>query len=234
MATESVPGCAGASVAPGPSVHASSVTRVHVGKARCAAPSRSTMRPLLCSSSRHDPGSVDVADHGDVVGHRQQQWSRGCVGVALAQQRVDLERGSARVRPIRAPAVVDDALEHRDRPDAHAVILARLDSPMCGAGAALERADDLRRDPAAVEAALVRLHQLVVDVARVDALRIERQVVLDRRGTVRSGRDRSRPRRATPAHRLGARNTTPIPSTRRTSCSAVRSRKSRFTSAGGR
>ena len=36
------------------SVHGSSATRVHVGKARCAAPSCSTMRPLFLSSSRHD------------------------------------------------------------------------------------------------------------------------------------------------------------------------------------
>ena len=57
-------------------VHASSATRVHVGKARCAAPSRSTMRPLLLQLVETRSGLIDVADHGHVVGHREQQRSR--------------------------------------------------------------------------------------------------------------------------------------------------------------
>src|SRR5207302_950987 len=58
---------------------------------------------------------------------------------------------------------------------------------------ALERPDDVRRDPSPVEAALVRLHALVVDEARVHALRIEREVITDV-GERERGR-RVRPRR---------------------------------------
>ena len=52
--------------------------------------------------------------------------------------------------------------------------------PAAGAGAALERADDLRRDPAAVEAAGLGDDELAVDEARVHAPGVERDVVGDR------------------------------------------------------
>ena len=43
------------------------------------------------------PGPLEAADHGDVVGHAQQQRAAGGVGVALAQQGIDLEHRPARV-----------------------------------------------------------------------------------------------------------------------------------------
>jgi hypothetical protein len=61
-----------------------------------------------------------VADHGPVLGHREQERTRLGVGVAGAQQGVDLERGTAGVRRVDARAVVDDPLEHRQRTYPHA------------------------------------------------------------------------------------------------------------------
>src|SRR3954465_1884301 len=52
-------------------------------------------------------------------------------------------------------------------------------SPPRRAGPALERPEHVGADPAAVERAVVRLHPLVVDPARADALGVERDVVGD-------------------------------------------------------
>src|SRR5205085_10639106 len=54
-------------------------------------------------------------------------------------------------------------------------------SPARAASSALERTHDLRRDPAAVEPALVRMHALLVDEARAHTLWVEREMVLDGR-----------------------------------------------------
>lgn len=43
------------------------------------------------------PRRVEAADHHDVVGDGDEQGTGQRVGVALAQQRIDLERGPARV-----------------------------------------------------------------------------------------------------------------------------------------
>src|SRR5215212_1057086 len=53
-------------------------------------------------------------------------------------------------------------------------------SPAQRAGRALERPDQVRRDPAAVEVALLRVDLLVVHPRRVDAAGIEREVVAQR------------------------------------------------------
>jgi hypothetical protein len=61
------------------------------------------------------------ADHAFEVGNRDEQ---GAVGVAVAEYRVDLEDGPARITGIDAGAVVDDPLEDRKRSQPHATMLA--------------------------------------------------------------------------------------------------------------
>jgi hypothetical protein len=65
-------------------------------------------------------GDFKSADHGDVVGYREQQ--RPAIGVAIAQERFDLERWACRICWINDPAVIDDVLEHRQSPDAHQLV----------------------------------------------------------------------------------------------------------------
>ena len=63
------------------------------------------------------PGHVGPAGHHRVLGEREQQ--RAAVGVAVAQQRLDLEGGPARVGGVDGERVVDDVLEHAQGPDPH-------------------------------------------------------------------------------------------------------------------
>ena len=63
------------------------------------------------------PGDLETSGHGDVVGDRQQQGS--AVGIAIAQQGLDLERGPLGIGGIDHPGVVHDMLEHRQGTDAH-------------------------------------------------------------------------------------------------------------------
>ena len=79
-------------------------------------------RPAQCR--QRGPGLIE-SDHALVLGHRDQERA---VGIALAQDRVDLEHGSARVRVVEAVTVVHDSLEHRDRDDSHGTILS-VDDP---------------------------------------------------------------------------------------------------------
>lgn len=60
-------------------------------------------------------------DHPLDVGHGDQ---KGAVGIPGADERIDLEYGSARISRIDARAVVDDSLEDRQGPDPHATMLA--------------------------------------------------------------------------------------------------------------
>lgn len=60
-------------------------------------------------------------DHALHVGDRDQE---GSVGVAGAEERVDLEYGATGFPRIDARAVVDDPLEDRQGPDPHATMLA--------------------------------------------------------------------------------------------------------------
>ena len=69
--------------------------------------------------------SSDQTCHAFVVRHRDQQWP---VGVAVAEDGIDLEGGSAGIGRVGAVAVVHDALEHRQRHDPHETILA-VDDP---------------------------------------------------------------------------------------------------------
>jgi len=64
-------------------------------------------------------GDLDSSDHHDVLGDRQEQRSGGGISVALAQNRLDLERRSARLRGIDQSAVVDDSFEDGERADSH-------------------------------------------------------------------------------------------------------------------
>ena len=61
------------------------------------------------------------ADHPLHVGDGDEERS---VGVSGPQERIDLEDGATGVTGIDAGAVVDDPLEHRQRPDPHATMLA--------------------------------------------------------------------------------------------------------------
>lgn len=61
------------------------------------------------------------SDHPLDVGHGDE---KGTVGIPGAQERIDLEDGSARITRIHARAVVDDSLEDRQRSDPHATMLA--------------------------------------------------------------------------------------------------------------
>ena len=61
------------------------------------------------------------SDHAFVVGHRHEEWA---VSIAGADDRVDDERGVADIGGVGAMAVVHDPLEHRQRHDPHATILA--------------------------------------------------------------------------------------------------------------
>ena len=65
-------------------------------------------------------GGVE-ADHVLEVRDRDEQRA---VGVAFAQHRVDLEHRAGRVLRVDAHAVVDDALEHRERADPHATMFS--------------------------------------------------------------------------------------------------------------
>jgi hypothetical protein len=58
-------------------------------------------------------------DHAFEVGNRDEQRP---VGVALAQQRVDLEHRMRRIVAVDASAVVDDSLEDRQRSQSHATM----------------------------------------------------------------------------------------------------------------
>lgn len=69
--------------------------------------------------------SGDEAHHALVIGDRDEQWP---VGVAVAQDGIDLEGGPAGIRRVHAMAVVHDALEHRQRNDPHETILP-VDDP---------------------------------------------------------------------------------------------------------
>lgn len=64
-----------------------------------------------------DAGASHVGStrHVHVVGHGEQE--RALVGVALAQHRLDLQRGAARLGAIDDRAVVHHAFEHRERSD---------------------------------------------------------------------------------------------------------------------
>ena len=71
----------------------------------------------------HGVGGLE-ADHPLEVGDRDEQRA---VGVAFAQQRVDLEHRMGRIARVDARAVVDDPLEDRQRPQPHATMLADAD-----------------------------------------------------------------------------------------------------------
>src|SRR4051812_15906943 len=86
-------------------------------------------------------------------------------------------------------------------------------SPTAGAGRSLERADDARCDPAAVEAAGLRHDALAVDEARVHAPGVERDMIGD--DGERRTRRRVRPRRrlldaVATAHREVVRASLPL------------------------
>lgn len=70
------------------------------------------------------PRGLETADHGDVVGDGQQQWS--AIGIAVAQERLDLEARSGRIRSVDDTAVVDDMFEYRQSADPHQRVGSRL------------------------------------------------------------------------------------------------------------
>lgn len=79
-----------------------------------------------CVTQRRKVGpSGHEPRHALVIRDRNKQ---GPVGVAVADDGIDLERGPAGVRRVRAMAVVHDALEHRQRHDPHETILP-VDEP---------------------------------------------------------------------------------------------------------
>ena len=61
------------------------------------------------------------SEHALVVGHGHEQRA---VGIAVADEGVDHERGVGAISGVSAVAVVHDPLEHRQRDDPHATILA--------------------------------------------------------------------------------------------------------------
>ena len=83
-------------------------------------PSCVSVRPARRSSATHAFVGLE-AEHAFEVGDRDEQRP---VGVALAQQRVDLEYRMGGVARVDARAVVDDPLEDRQRPESHATMLA--------------------------------------------------------------------------------------------------------------
>ena len=89
-------------------------------------------------------------------------------------------------------------------------------SPAAGAGAALERADDVRGDPAAVEPTGLGDDALAVDEARVHASGVERDVVAQPARTPRSASRTPTPRPPRPGRRRAPRSSGRVPSTRRT------------------
>lgn len=58
-------------------------------------------------------------EHGDVLGHRQQQRPAAGVRVACPEHGVDLEHGAARIRDVSGERLVHHTLEDRRRHDAH-------------------------------------------------------------------------------------------------------------------
>ena len=64
------------------------------------------------------------SDHALEVGHGNEQRT---VGVAVAQQRVDLEYRTRGIARIDAGAVVHDSFEDRKRSQSHATMLAHVD-----------------------------------------------------------------------------------------------------------
>jgi len=74
--------------------------------------------PAPRPQGRKAPARLWSRHAGEVSdGHKQG----AVIGVAGAQERVDLEHRSTRVGSIYGVAVVDDALEHRQRSDPHAL-----------------------------------------------------------------------------------------------------------------
>ena len=67
---------------------------------------------------------LETADHRDVVGDGQQQWST--VGIAVTQECFDLEARSGRIRGVDDTAVVDDMFEDRQGADPHQRVRSRL------------------------------------------------------------------------------------------------------------
>ncbi len=65
---------------------------------------------IFSESVETGPGDLEATDHGDVIGNGQQQ--RAAIGIAITQERVDLQHGTLRVDRIDHPAVVHDVLEH--------------------------------------------------------------------------------------------------------------------------
>ncbi len=60
------------------------------------------------------------ADDALEVGDRDEQWT---VGVALPQQRIDLQHRVGGIARIDTRAVIDDSLEDRQRSEPHATML---------------------------------------------------------------------------------------------------------------
>ena len=101
------------------------------------------------AASRHGRTTSIPPASGDVVGDRQEQRPGVGVGVARAEDRLDLECGAARCRgSTHQQWYTTPSKTERAR-------ILTVGSPGGGAGPALERPDDRRRDPAAVERAVV-------------------------------------------------------------------------------
>ncbi len=78
-----------------------------------------------CTPELADAGLRRVeTDHAFEVRYRYEERT---VGVALSEQRVDFEHRMRGMGGVDARAVIDDPLEHRQRPEPHATMLADVD-----------------------------------------------------------------------------------------------------------
>lgn len=91
-------------------------------------------------------------DHALVVGDADEQ---GTVGIAVAQDGIDLERGPAWIGDVVAVAVVHDAFEDGERDDPHGTILA-VDDPGLVAQLTATGAEIVERAVAALPAWVTR------------------------------------------------------------------------------
>ena len=151
--------------------------RCQVGKLMWSTPRRSTRRPLRRSSSRHGRAAS---------GRRPWRCSRRRSAAADRPRRRH-RPGAAPPRPRASAGTGATGRCTSSGTRRPRTPTGRGSSPVRGAGPALERADDLRRDPAAVEGAVHRLHALAVDAARVERLWVEGEVAADRRRTPSCG-----------------------------------------------
>ena len=168
--------------------------------------------------------TIQIQEEGRDPPRRGRGRDRAPAGGAPAEAARAPVPGAPDRRGSRRPQAADRLLSRRRAAE-------RL--PAGGARPALERPLDLRRDPAAVEVAGLRLHLLVVDPGGVHAPGIEGDVVADRLEARAWARGSTRRRRGPRARRRRGRSSSPRPLNSQKVRRRLGRRNSLRTSSGG-